>query len=380
MTSDVPSDIAGLRLALLKQREYTLALYANLPDSYWRPNEFPFLSTVNPPLWELAHIGWFQEFFALRWHENDVEGAGVPSCLAAADKLFDSRGVAHDTRWHLNYPSRSECLDYMQRVLTEVVTKLQQSNDGDREGFQLALLHEDMHSEALAMTLTTIGLPLPGAVPQRLRLEPVVSAARQIFCEGGAVHMGASERSFTFDNEMPVQIETIRPFSIDAQAVSAGEFTSFVCSSAFDDSSLWSAEGLAWKERVAGTSRHSEPSRHADDVAAMHVNYFQAEAYCRWISRRLPTEAEWEHAAIAHARFANSNGHVWEWTSSPFAPRSGFREGRYREYSQPWFHTHQVLKGGSFVTHPRLKYAQYRNFYTPDRRDMFCGFRTCAST
>jgi EgtB-related family protein len=261
-----------------------------------------------------------------------------------------------------------------------VVAKLEQSSDGDHEGFQLALVHEDMHAEALAMTLTTLGLPLPGVVPRRVRLESSGAAASEIGCDGGDVYLGANSRSFAFDNERPLQVDTVRPFSIDARVVSENEFESFVTSSAYHDPSLWSPDGIAWKERVAGTSCHSRSAVPSDDVAAMHVNYFQAEAYCRWTSRRLPTESEWEHAALANARFAISSGHVWEWTASPFAPRPGFREGRYREYSQPWFHTHRVLKGGSFVTHPRLKYAQYRNFYTPERQDMFCGFRTCANT
>ena len=112
--------------------------------------------------------------------------------------------------------------------------------------------------------------------------------------------------------------------------------------------------------------------------AAMHVNHFEAEAWCRWAGRRLPTEAEWEFAATRSPEFRASTGLVWEWTASPFAPYPGFSTDRYGDYSEPWFHTHQVLKGGSFVTHPRLKYPQYRNFYTPERRDIFCGFRTCA--
>ena len=92
--ADVPSDAAELGSALVAQREYTLALYADLPQAYWEVREFPYLATVNPPLWELAHIAWFQEFFALRWRADDVTGSRTPSCLDAADRMFDSRSVA----------------------------------------------------------------------------------------------------------------------------------------------------------------------------------------------------------------------------------------------------------------------------------------------
>ena len=379
---EVPTDVPRLRQALIAQREYTLALYADLPLAYWHPQRFPRRATINPPLWELAHIAWFQEFFALRWCEDDPSGSRQPSCLKVADQLFDSRAVAHDARWQLDYPSKAACFDYMQCVLENVVHALEKSAESDRYGFQLVLLHEDMHAEALAMTLATLGLVVPSVLPRRLEIGSSHVPSKGIYIAGGAAQMGVRANAFGFDNEKPPQLVRLDPFEIDARVVSDAEFAAFCASSAYQTPRFWSAEGNAWRVSDRRNGQHPARTDQSAALAAMHVNYFEAEAYCHWQNRRLPTEAEWEFAAVSSDEFLGSTGHVWEWTASPFAAYPGFKAERYREYSEPWFQSHgvrhQVLKGGSFVTHPRLKYPQYRNFYTPDRDDMFCGFRTCA--
>jgi iron(II)-dependent oxidoreductase len=146
----------------------------------------------------------------------------------------------------------------------------------------------------------------------------------------------------------------------------------------------------------------------------LHVDWNEAQAYCRWARRRLPSEVEWEYAAATAAKrrypwgdedpsparanlggagvapvggcAAGDNaagarqliGNVWEWTASTFAPYPGFIVDPYKEYSAPWFGTHKVLRGGSFATPARLIRNTWRNFYTADRGDVFAGFRTCA--
>jgi gamma-glutamyl hercynylcysteine S-oxide synthase len=366
----IPFEISELRTALIGQREYTLGLYAGLPDVLWEPARVPFISVINPPLWELAHIAWFQENFALRVPVLRRTGVKPPSCFAPADSLLDSAAVAHAARWTNVYPARDECMRYMRETLAQTLDALETSSAYDRHYFQLVLAHEDMHGEALAMTLAVLDLPLPPIVAAR---KPIDGLARDIDFAGGKFTLGKCDRSFQFDNELSPHDVEIAPFSIASECVSASDFSAFTSSPAYRDDRLWSGEGIVWRDQKAGR----KPNASAD-LAAMHVGYFEAQAFCRSVNRRLPSEAEWEFAAVNSPAFAASVGHVWEWTASVFAPRPGFTRGVYEQYSEPWFGNHQVLKGGSFATQPRMVYPQYRNFFTCERNDMFCGFRTCA--
>ena len=122
-------------------------------------------------------------------------------------------------------------------------------------------------------------------------------------------------------------------------------------------------------------ARHFGPATRA--VARDRLNAYEAEAYCLWARRRLPTAVEWEHAAVSDKNFTWGHS-VWEWTASAFTPYPGFQPGPYREYSQPWFGDHRELRGGAFATHARMHHPRYRNFFQPQRSDIFAGFRTAA--
>ena len=125
-------------------------------------------------------------------------------------------------------------------------------------------------------------------------------------------------------------------------------------------------------------TRFGQARRMHGNQAAMHMTWFEADAWCRWAGRRLPFEVEWEVAAHTAARRGFRWGDVWEWTGSTFRPYPHFKADPYLDYSQPWFGTHRVLRGASFATRARMKSPKYRNFYLPERDDIFCGFRSCS--
>jgi len=443
--------IAQLIKALKETRARTLELVDDLSEAQLVG---PRLQVVNPLRWEIGHLAWFQEFWVLR------HLGGQPPILKQGDELYDSARVAHDTRWDLPLLERDKTLAYMQRVLERVIDQASDKSGSltDAEGYDqeyflnLVLLHEQMHDEAITYTRQTLSYPAPAfAGVNRMGFAeqdaPLTRTANDLTHDaeipGGTFTLGsAPEQGFVFDNEQPANEVEVGSFAISKTAVTSGEFKKFVEDGGYRRSDLWSAEGWQW--RIAVSAEHPvywrrEESdrwlrRNFDEWVALderlpviHVNWLEANAYCRWAGRRLPTEAEWEVAASAepsangrglaeHKRrcpwgdnsptfeLANLDwralgcvpvdalpagdsafgcrqmiGNIWEWTASDFKPYPGFVAGPYQEYSAPWFGDHKVLRGGCWVTRSRLIHNSYRNFYTPDRRDVWAGFRTCAA-
>jgi gamma-glutamyl hercynylcysteine S-oxide synthase len=319
----------------------------------------PRLAIVNPPRWEIGHVGWFQEYWCLR-HGSEER----PSILPNADALYNSATVAHDARWELPLPSFQAAADYRDEVLGLVVDQLQRDPDAKQLYFaQLALRHEEMHAEAFHYTRQTLGYPAPALrnAPGRASFEEDVEMP------GGVFRLGAVRgEGFAFDNEKWSHPVVLAPFRIARSPVTNAQFQAFVASGA-SPPAYWRGDRLRRFDRWIAI---------APDEPVMHVSWQQAEAYCRFAGRRLPTEAEWEYAAAAGG--LDLVGSVWEWTASTFLPYPGFVRDPYKEYSEPWFGTHKVLRGGSFAASPRIAHARYRNFFTAERSDIFAGFRTCA--
>ncbi len=351
-------------------RARTLAIYSHLDLASL---EVPCLPLVNPPRWEWGHIAWFQELWCLR-HDTTSGGRARASILAGADALFDSSAVAHDSRWSLELPPGAGLSGYMAATLADTLEALRAlPAGGDDYFFRLALLHEDMHGEALLMTLQTLALPGP-AIPAVGPAPSALRPAADIAFAGGEFTMGSTRGAarFVFDNEQWAYPVRIAPFAISSRTVTQGEFAAFV-----EDGGAapahWRRAQVAWLARRFDRWESLDP-----DAPMVHVSLTQANAYCEWAGRRLPTEAQWEFAAVHNrGELEQLTGGVWQWTSTAFEPYPGFVPGPYREYSAPWFGNHFVLRGGSFATRGRLVHPRLRNFYLPGRSDMFAGFRTC---
>ena len=392
-----------LSLALMDARNRTLQLFSHYAQALADTGfAVPRLPELNPPLWELGHIGWFQE----RWIGRNLQRHQGPRCDPAAaplgsvqpqaDRWWHSGQVSHDSRWALDLPALADIKAYLLVTLESTLDLLAKTPDEDDAlyFYRLALFHEDMHGEALIYMAQTLGLPLrlplPAAAPVR---EPLwVPATRwRLGLDAG--------QGFTFDNERPALEVAVPAFEIDAQPVTWAQFTEFVADGAYDRPELWQPAGWSWLQaRGQRAPRHVEQIgvarsgsagavlqmhfgqtlRRGADQPAMHLSWWEAEAWCRWAGRRLPTEVEWELAAHTAGLRGFRWGEVWEWTGSTFFGYPGFTADPYRDYSEPWFGTHKVLRGASFATHARMKNPKYRNYFLPGRDDMFCGFRSCA--
>ena len=386
--------LAGPALAdaLHDARATTLARTLDAGDDAWR---VPVRQGLNPVAWELGHVAWFAEFWILRGpHRRNADGfvdAARSPVIAGPDAVFDSARLAHAERWRVALPSRAEVvarLDAQLDACLEAVAR--DEGDDDANYFhRLALFHEDMHGEAFAWLRATLGWPAPpgiGALPRLGRADELAFA-------GGDVVLGrpADARGFAFDNEQPPVTVRVAPFAIDSAPVRNAEFVRFVEAGGYDDAMLWPGAAGTWRS-AHGRAHPSRWRRGGEgwqlrwfdrwqpldpEAPVIHVSAWEAEAYCRFVGRRLPRAAEWELAA-RDARFRWGRS-VWEWTADAFVPYPGFVAGPYADYSAPWFGDHRELRGGAFATHERMHDARYRNFFVADRSDVFAGFRTAAS-
>jgi iron(II)-dependent oxidoreductase len=423
------------REASREARQRTILLVEDLGDEQLLGTP---TAVTNPFLWEIGHVAWFQEKWALRHCHDEAP------LYDDVDRLYDSSAIPHDSRWSLLLHDRAEVVRYLETVRDRVLERLEQTPAEEELYFVLlSLFHEDMHAEAFTYMRQTLGMPAPRFGKrggESTSGSPTVSsrADGDVEIPGGTLLLGAPhDEPFVFDNEMwqhPVRVD---PFAMARAPVTELEYRDFVLDGGYSRPDLWDDRGWKWREREGAEHplswrREGESFLRRDfdqwvplsaEHPVIHVCWHEARAYCRWKERRLPTEAEWEMAASvdprgdasarklrfpwgdsapspgnSHLDWASMGtasvhalpggdapcgarqmiGNVWEWTECAFTPYPGFIPGPYRDYSLPWFHTHKVLRGGSWATRSRLLRNTWRNYFLPWRRDIFAGFRTCA--
>ena len=428
-----PVETARLTEMMTDARRRTLALVDGLtPEQLVGPK----LPTLNPLIWEIGHVAWFHEFFILR------RIYGATPLLANGDSLYDSIAIAHDVRWDLPVMPLPEMLDYMDRVLKALVERLDggEANEVDSFLYQFTTFHEDMHGEAFTWGRQTLAYPTPDYGVTRAVSAPAGRLEGDAEIPGGTFLMGSPQDApFLFDNEKWAHPVTVAPFRMARAPVTNVEFAEFVADGGYRRRGLWNSEGWAWREETGADHpvywspdgsggwamrQFDKTGPLAPDAPVSHVCWYEADAYCRWAGCRLPREAEWELAATTvpetadgvlikrrypwgddppEDRHANLDGYalgcvdvaahpdgdsaygcrqmignIWEWTADTFGPFDGFAPDDYKEYSEPLFGSTKVLRGGAWPTRGRMISATYRNYFGPDRRDVFAGFRTCA--
>ena len=375
-------------------REATVARAAPLSVEDQLAQSMP---DASPTKWHLAHVTWFFETFVLTPNLPDYEAFdGRFGYLF--NSYYEAMGARHPrpARGLLTRPSAAEVMAYrkhVDRAMTRLVAKPLTQAVSDL--VLLGLAHEEQHQELILMdvlNLFSVSPLSPAYSPHGPAPAPSREAARGVYFAGGNFEIGADGSSFAFDNETPRHEVFLRPYRLGNRLVTNGEWLAFMGDGGYRRAEFWlsggwarvQAEGweapLYWQDGGDGwrTMTLAGPVDIDPDAPVVHVSFFEAAAFAAWAGQRLPTEAEWEHAAETGADdLFQLDQAVWQWTASAYSPHPGFAPaaGAVGEYNAKFMVGQMVLKGGACVTPSCHSRPSYRNFYYPHQRWMFAGVR-----
>jgi gamma-glutamyl hercynylcysteine S-oxide synthase len=325
-----PSELAA---ALEHARRRTEKLLQPLSDEQLARQVSPLQS---PLVWDLAHIGNFEELWLLGRQRHD--------------DLYDAAAHPRAERGELPVLSPADARAYVAQV-RQAVLELLPELDGSLVA--MVVQHELQHTETMTQTLVLGEMPVPEP-----RHPPVVEAGGEVLVAGGPFTLGSSD-PWAYDNERPTHTVEVASFRLDRALVTNAEFAAFA--------------------NAEGADASPPPEGSSPQAPVEHVSFDDAVAYARWAGKRLPTEPEWEKAAkTVGGELEHLRGAVWQWTASSFDGYPGFRACPYAEYSEVFFgDAYKVLRGGSWCTDPLVARLTFRNWDLPQRRQIFSGIR-CA--
>jgi iron(II)-dependent oxidoreductase len=382
-----------LSLALMDARNHTLHLLDQF-ESAPRAD----LGGLHPR-WLAGHIGWMAEAWLGR---NTQRGRGSdcgaqPTRLASIAPYADAWWNPEQIDGHaaMPLPDLATTKNYLLATLESTLELLEKTAEDDQAlyFYRLALFHEDLRGEQLITLAQLHGVPLhlPAQASPQLRAPLRLPATTW--------QLGSAPGGFVFDNEKWAHPQPVPAFEVDAQPVSWSQFVEFVDDGGYDNPDCWHPAGWAWLQALDQGEGRRGP-RYVDQIGvasgavlqtrfgtrvrasgqqpAMHMSWWEADAWCRWAGRRLPSELEWERAAMGRDVRGFHWGAVHEWTASTLLPWPGFSADPWMAYSVPWFGRAKVLRGAAFATRARMKHPKFRGFALPGDDVRFVGFRSCA--
>ena len=371
---------------------------------------------ASPVKWHLAHTTWFFETFVLEKHEENF-APFHPAFRVLFNSYYNAIGDRHPRpqRGMLTRPSLVDVRAYREDV-DDRLRRVIGMRTGDKALQALVVLglhHEQQHQELMLTDVKHL-LSLNPLAPAYHDASPAGSGScaplRWPTFEALIAEIGHAGRDFCFDNELPRHKVYLQPYQLASRLVTNAEYLQFIKDGGYRTPQLWLADGwdwacannvqcpLYWRDDAEGWREFTLHglARLSADAPVVHVSYYEADAFARWSGARLPTEAEWEHAAGSRdpqGNFADENlfhplpatgtglqqmfGDAWDWTRSGYAPYPGYREpgGAVGEYNGKFMVNQYVLRGGSCATPADHIRSTYRNFFPAGARWQFAGVR-----